>query len=730
MNINQHILNVYRDLKTEWHEFQWSSLQTQSAFKTALACIIALWLALLLRVEDPYWAGISALMVSKLQIGPTLQRSFYRAAGTIIGALVAVGTVSLLLDDSILFIIVLFLFVTFGLYKTTQSSYSYAWLLGVVTFLMVTVEVLVDQRQVINTAFMRTFDVLLGIFSASVISTILFPTYSSKDLNQAINNSFLKFDTLLRIFFKDYEENHYDFNLFYTEYRSLTKSLDKQYELNSFVIYENVRINEEMTLMINSYSMFQIASELLLTTYEHILPSEIIKDSFSKNWNTIYNALNECILKANLLINNKAKKEEFEICLRDFQFVITSFKKQLEEHKTKRISPDSSKEIMHHLQQIILCLEGVGNSLRLLSYQPLKKRKVSRKQKFSKLINSFWPTDIHSIKFGIKGAIATLTVPILWVWFDLPGLNQIAISVVAILQMDMVSTQKKGALRIYGCIVGAIVSLAVLGLDIENIILFLLLSFIILFSFNYIHFGRSSIGYFGTQATFAFLIGTITLAYPTSLLSPALERLAGILIGVTITVLINQTLWPFTAKNAYQQLKKKLLKKFSFILSSIHDSLHNYSTYTLSFVEMSDIFSDARKYIIGISNLMTDDSIFAMRIKNNFETLRLLYHDLNILLIMVKFFFTEDKDNIYHTKFQEILDPMFITLKTSLRPDLNWDEAQNLIYLLQKHESTISNLIDTYQLDKKEYSTFNLLIFVLIKNVIVDFQKWLATIKK
>ena len=60
------------------------------AFRTALACVVALLLAWALGLEHPQWAGMSVWAAAQPTRGQLIEKSFFRFAGTVSGTIVGV----------------------------------------------------------------------------------------------------------------------------------------------------------------------------------------------------------------------------------------------------------------------------------------------------------------------------------------------------------------------------------------------------------------------------------------------------------------------------------------------------------------------------------------------------------------------------------------------------------------------------------------------------------------
>jgi len=152
-------------------------------------------------------------------------------------------------------------------------------------------------------------------------------------------------------------------------------------------------------------------------------------------------------------------------------------------------------------------------------------------------------TPENAMRQSLIAALGAFTIMIIWAIYDLPQLPQVLISSLIIIDSDPLATRHRGAQRIFGCIIGGIAGLIVIGLDATNPIWWSVALFLGVFSFARLHLAKSPHAYIGTQAAIAYLV-TLVGAGPPTTLSPPIDRLVGIVIGVTImTVLV----WAFNA---------------------------------------------------------------------------------------------------------------------------------------------------------------------------------------
>ena len=74
--------------KAEIGGFSFSGHTAGLAFRTALASVLSILVAMILHLDNPYWAGITAISITLPDISSSIARSIDRCLGTMIGAAV------------------------------------------------------------------------------------------------------------------------------------------------------------------------------------------------------------------------------------------------------------------------------------------------------------------------------------------------------------------------------------------------------------------------------------------------------------------------------------------------------------------------------------------------------------------------------------------------------------------------------------------------------------------
>jgi uncharacterized membrane protein YccC len=146
------------------------------ALKTFAAAMAAYYIALEWGMERPFWAVMTAYIVSNPLAGAALSKALYRILGTIIGASAAVFSVPLLVNAPELMVLFFALWLGVCVYisQLDRTPRSYLFLLAGYTAGIIGFPSVIAPDTVFTMASMRVQEILLGIVCGSVIHG-LFP---------------------------------------------------------------------------------------------------------------------------------------------------------------------------------------------------------------------------------------------------------------------------------------------------------------------------------------------------------------------------------------------------------------------------------------------------------------------------------------------------------------------------------------------------------------------------
>ena len=143
--------------------------------RLGLTAIAAIYLGMLFELDDPEWAGFTVLAVSLATRSSSLQKSVWRAGGSVVGATMALLLMAAFAQDTLAFDIALALWLAFvTLFATVergQRSYGFA-LMGF-TVPIITLGTVQAPQHTFFIAFSRCSALLLGIGCAHVSSVFV-----------------------------------------------------------------------------------------------------------------------------------------------------------------------------------------------------------------------------------------------------------------------------------------------------------------------------------------------------------------------------------------------------------------------------------------------------------------------------------------------------------------------------------------------------------------------------
>jgi hypothetical protein len=154
-----------------------------------LAGLLALFCTQVLRLPHDNWAILTVVVLMSAQFVASIAfKAIMRVIGTIAGALVGVWLVGDYTSTPAIFLPVLFLVMAFASYKfgqvgARQVPYAY-YLLGF-TALTIATDGVTDPAQAWQIGLDRTEEILVGIMSSLLVTTILRPRYAREEFIEA-----------------------------------------------------------------------------------------------------------------------------------------------------------------------------------------------------------------------------------------------------------------------------------------------------------------------------------------------------------------------------------------------------------------------------------------------------------------------------------------------------------------------------------------------------------------
>ena len=151
-----------------------TGLRANAAFRSALATTLAVLVALALHLDNPWWAGISGVVLVQSDRAATLARSIDRVIGTTIGATVGYFGAGLVADH-LAFLAVAAGSTAFAIYAQERAEHGYAFLLSGITIVLIMFGALAAPGKAFDLAVYRGLEILVGVAVACAVDYALAP---------------------------------------------------------------------------------------------------------------------------------------------------------------------------------------------------------------------------------------------------------------------------------------------------------------------------------------------------------------------------------------------------------------------------------------------------------------------------------------------------------------------------------------------------------------------------
>jgi uncharacterized membrane protein YgaE (UPF0421/DUF939 family) len=162
-------------LGTELGSLEPGGVRGTKALGAALSVALAVLAALILHSDEPWWAAISAWMMTGISLADALPKGVMRIVGSIAGATIAVIVLGLFAYDPLPFCLCLFIIAWVGLFCFAKSRHGYAWMIAAITGNLVMLIALDQPQTAFTIAVNRVADVATGT-AATLLVTYLLPT--------------------------------------------------------------------------------------------------------------------------------------------------------------------------------------------------------------------------------------------------------------------------------------------------------------------------------------------------------------------------------------------------------------------------------------------------------------------------------------------------------------------------------------------------------------------------
>jgi uncharacterized membrane protein YccC len=159
-------------LLTELRSLDWHGPRGLEAKEAAASVTLAVLAALVLHADAPWWAGLSAFIVSKAAPLVAVSRGIMRVIGSLVGALTALVVLRLFVYQWLPFCLSLFALSCIGSFGFVCSRFGYAWLVGTITACLVMLMSFDRPHGAFNAAVNRVAEVTIGTVASLVVCAL------------------------------------------------------------------------------------------------------------------------------------------------------------------------------------------------------------------------------------------------------------------------------------------------------------------------------------------------------------------------------------------------------------------------------------------------------------------------------------------------------------------------------------------------------------------------------
>ncbi|MBV8588218.1 MAG: FUSC family protein, partial [Verrucomicrobia bacterium] len=161
--------------------------KVRAGIKLCCASCLALFLALVLRLDKPQWALFTVIVLSLGQyVGAIAPRAVARVIGTILGGFVGIWLLGNYQQTTTVFLPLYFLIIAVWMYLYSGTIFPYAFFLATNAFTAVCGYGLSAPQSAWTVGRDRMLETLIGAIAMTITSNLVFPRYARAEFRQAM----------------------------------------------------------------------------------------------------------------------------------------------------------------------------------------------------------------------------------------------------------------------------------------------------------------------------------------------------------------------------------------------------------------------------------------------------------------------------------------------------------------------------------------------------------------
>ena len=442
-----------------WHfeQHHLDKVRWLTAFKAALASVIAIGIAMGLGWNNPYWAGISVMVVTLPYIGASLEKGVMRLIGTLIAGVTVYLISGAFPQNQLGYALCLFAAITFTGYMGAGKFYPYTFFLAGITISIISAQTFDNLEDLWNVTFFRTSEICLGVIVAISVNALIFPQNAGRVLAGKAKKSLDDFARLFEHAVSLYLDDKGTLDKANELEEKISAQFPKLRVLLPQALLDSSRFSKRRYTLqaamqtiertfVSIVTTLRSAEGLYIKEYRKLLSTEI--HAYADALLAEMRALANCMAEQTVPPESgmAAARQAFEDKLEELRRQDMPFKYKLEDTTQFMAFYANLCEVERALTQFrkeltALLEPGTDES-------EFRERIHKQRQK--------WHPDKTRLQHGIKTAIAVVGAMYAWQWWQYPGGLPSVITASIIMQKTIVASNQKSILRMLGCLLGGI----------------------------------------------------------------------------------------------------------------------------------------------------------------------------------------------------------------------------------------------------------------------------------
>ena len=531
------------------------TVENRAALRTAFAALAAVLISFKLHLQTPYWSGMSVVVVSNLYTGSIIDKAVLRIIGTIAGAFVGFYVAGLVANSFLLYFLSCFLIVSIGAYYYSFSVNGYAYLLGSLCAFIIISQLALDPQNAFFVAIWRPVEIGIGVLVSAISVYFIFPNHLKDNVSEQLTALFADFSAEFKQIFATLMHEKPDFSPLIRNNLTIKKKLRKAVELVGAMNHElgvsQARTDEIRALLNSFYELSRQLHYLSIISPQHSDLKAIQSAPIAQVFQAIYDDLHR--------LQHVFIAQTSEPVLLQTGVAIADLEKQLGAFPSNYVY--SLVHFFQHVSQSLIFIRS------LLARTP-----ITAAAKFQTLkLQDRLRTDPDLIKRSIKAGLSVILALAFWLTSNWPGgLNGIISSLIISIRKNLFEMKNISIHRLLGCFLGggiALFALFITAMDLYDFVLVFLGS---VWAFTYFMFKFPKYAYIGLQANIALIISLAQEGGPPVDLSPPLQRLGGVVIGIVASFIVANLIW---RSDVWTMLNRYLEKLYTYMTYNLRQVL-------------------------------------------------------------------------------------------------------------------------------------------------------------